>query len=190
VETKINTVIPRDRIGALIGPEGTVKNRIERAFNIRMTVNSESGVIELVPNEDNNDPVSLLKAKDVVTAIGKGFAPEKAFILFDDDKVLDVLDLRDLFGRSETDIQRVKGRIIGREGKMRRMIEEMTDASISVYGHTIGMIGGYDAVYTAREAVEMLIKGKQHATVYKFLRIKRREAKKKMTLELWEKPPG
>jgi len=190
VETKINTVIPRDRIGALIGPEGTVKNRIERAFNIKMTVNSESGIIELVPNEGNNDPVSLLKAKDVVAAIGKGFAPEKAFILFDDDKVLDVLDLRDLFGRSETDIQRVKGRIIGSEGKIRRMIEEMTDASISVYGHTIGMIGGYDAVSTAREAVEMLIKGKQHATVYKFLRIKRREAKKRMTLELWEKPPG
>ena len=63
------------------------------------------------------------------------------------------------------------------------------DSSVSVYGHTISMIGGYDAVSAAREAVEMLIKGKQHATVYKFLRIKRREAKKKMTLELWEKPP-
>jgi rRNA processing protein Krr1/Pno1 len=35
----------------------------------------------------------------------------------------------------------------------------------------------------------MILKGKQHATVYRFLRDKRWEEKRRQTLELWEKPP-
>jgi ribosomal RNA assembly protein len=44
-----------------------------------------------------------------------------------------------------------------------------------------------EQVQVAREAIEMLIKGNMHGTVYRFLHRKRRELKKKM-LELWEKP--
>ncbi|MBS7608707.1 RNA-processing protein, partial [Candidatus Bathyarchaeota archaeon] len=101
--------------------------------------------------------------------------------------VLDIIDLRAIFGRSESDIKRVKGRIIGMDGKTRRIIEELTDTSITVYGHTIGIIGKIENAQVAREAIQMLIQGSQHATVYKFLHRKRRELKKSM-LELWEKP--
>jgi ribosomal RNA assembly protein len=124
-----------------------------------------------------------------VTAIARGFPPEKAFQLFDEDIMLEVLSLRDIFGKSESDIQRVKGRVIGREGKSRRNIEEITQAELSVFGHTIGIIGNYDALSLAREGVEMLIKGRQHATVYEHLKNRRREIKRKEKVELWEKTP-
>jgi ribosomal RNA assembly protein len=93
-----------------------------------------------------------------------------------------------MFGKSEADIKRVKGRIIGMNGKTRTIIEELTDAHVAVYGHTVAIIGTMDQVQVAREAIEMLIKGNMHGTVYRFLHRKRRELKKKM-LELWEKPP-
>ncbi len=96
-----------------------------------------------------------------------------------------VIDLRDIVGRSQSDIKRLKGRIIGKEGKTRRIIEELTDASVSVHGHTISIIGDMDQAEVAREAIQMLIKGSQHRTVYGFLHKKRRELKKKR-LELWE----
>jgi ribosomal RNA assembly protein len=182
-------MIPHDRIGVILGREGATKTEIEQAFKVKLTVNSESGTIEVTPSEDNDDPSTILRARDVVTAVGRGFSPERAMTLIDDDMVLDVIDLRELFGKNESDINRIKGRVIGSEGKMRQLLEEMTDAKVSVYGSTIAMIGEYEAVSAARQAIEMLIKGKQHSSVYKFLRRTRSETKRRKTLELWEKPP-
>jgi ribosomal RNA assembly protein len=102
--------------------------------------------------------------------------------------VLDILDLRTVFGKSEADITRVKGRIIGMNGKTRMIIEELTGTNLAVYGHTVGIIGTLEQAEVAREAIEMLIKGSMHATVYRFLHRKRRQLKKKM-LEIWQKPP-
>jgi ribosomal RNA assembly protein len=102
--------------------------------------------------------------------------------------MLDLIDLRSVFGKSDADIKRVQGRIIGMNGKTRRIIEELTDTSVSVYGHTVGIIGTVEQVQIAREAIEMLVKGSMHGTVYRFLQRKRRELKKKK-FELWEKPP-
>lgn len=182
-------MIPHDRIGVILGREGATKTEIEQAFKVKLTVNSESGTIEVTPSEDNDDPSTILRARDVVTAVGRGFSPERAMTLIDDDMVLDVIDLRELFGKNESDTNRIKGRVIGSEGKMRRLLEEMTDAKVSVYGATIAMIGEFEAVSAARQAIEMLIKGKQHSSVYKYLRRIKSETKRRKTLELWEKPP-
>jgi len=181
--------IPKERVGVLIGPEGKIKKNIEEKLSIELQIDSETGGVTFTLAENAEDPSLLFKAKDVVTAIGRGFSPEHAFRLIrDEEAVLDAIDLRDIFGRSESDIRRVKGRIIGMNGKTRRIIEELTDANVAVYGHTVGIIGNIEQAQAAREAIQMLIAGSQHSTVYRFLHRKRRELKKKM-LELWEKPP-
>jgi len=188
-ETKISTTIPLERVGVVIGREGETKTKIEDAFNCRLLIQSDTGVIDIVPREDSVDPTTVLRARDVVLAIGRGFSPERAWKLIDDDVVLDIIDLRETLGKNEREIARLKGRVIGREGKIRRLIEEMTNARISVYGHTISMLGDYETVTAAREAIQLLLKGKQHSTVYKLLRKIRSESKKRETLELWQKPP-
>ncbi len=180
--------IPKERVGVLIGPEGKVKKSIEKMLSIELQIDSETGGVTLMLVETSEDPSLLFKAKDVVTAIGRGFSPEHAFRLIrDEETMLDIIDLRTVFGRSESDIRRVKGRIIGMSGKTRRIVEELTDTDIVVYGSTIGMIGNLEQVEAAKEAIQMLIKGSLHSTVYRFLHRKRRELKKRM-LELWEKP--
>jgi ribosomal RNA assembly protein len=184
----VSALISKDRVGVLIGEEGHVKERIERDLNVILNVNGDSGIVTIQAQDPDVNPLAVLRAKDVVTAIAKGFPPEKAFRLFDEDIMLQVLNLRELFGKNESDIQRVKGRIIGRDGKSRRIIEEITQADLSIYGHTVGIIGNYDAVSLARDAIEMLIKGRQHATVYQHVKTRRREIKRKEKVELWEKP--
>lgn len=180
--------IPRERIGVLIGPEGKTKKTIEKKLSVELQIDSETGGITIMLTENAEDPSLLFKAKDVVTAIGRGFSPEHAFRLIrDEEAVLDIIDLRVIFGRSESDIRRVKGRIIGMNGKTRRIIEELTEANVVVYGHTVAIIGDIEQVQAAREAIQMLIRGSLHSTVYRFLHRKRRELKKRM-LELWEKP--
>jgi ribosomal RNA assembly protein len=188
METKVSDTINIERLGVLIGKDGSTKRRIEQTFKARLMIQSETGVVEIYPNEGSEDPTSILRARDVVIAIARGFSPQRAMRLADDDIVLDVIDLRETFGRNERGIARLKGRVIGREGKIRRLIEEMTNAQVSVYGHTISMLGEYETVTAAREAIELLLKGKQHSTVYKLLRKIKSESKKRETLELWQKP--
>jgi ribosomal RNA assembly protein len=180
--------IPKERVGVLIGPEGKIKKSIEEKLSVELQIDSEAGDVTLILAEKAEDPSLLFRAKDVVTAIGRGFSSEHALRLIrDEEAMLDVIDLRTIFGRSESDIRRVKGRIIGMDGKTRRTVEELTDTNVSVYGHTIGIIGNIEQVQAAREAIQMLIDGSLHSTVYRFLHRKRRELKKRM-LELWEKP--
>lgn len=180
--------IPKERVGVLIGPDGRTKKSIEEKLSVELQIDGEAGDVNILMKENAADPSMLFKAKDVVTALGRGFSPEHAFRLIrDEEAVLDMLDLRAIFEKSEADIKRVKGRIIGMNGKTRTIIEELTDAHVAVYGHTVAIIGTMEQVQVAREAIEMLIKGNMHGTVYRFLHRKRRELKKKMP-ELWEKP--
>jgi ribosomal RNA assembly protein len=180
--------IPKERVGILIGPEGKVKQYIESRLNVKLDIDGE-GSVTVTLSETATDPSLLLRAKDLVTAIGRGFPPDTAFRLIrNEDDIFDIIDLRLIFGRSESDIKRIKGRIIGTDGKTRRLIEELTEADVVVYGHTIGIIGSFEQADSARNAVQMIIDGCQHHTVYKYLQRKRTELKKEK-LELWEKPP-
>jgi ribosomal RNA assembly protein len=186
VAQQIFVKIPRERIGVLIGANGSVKDYIQRKLPILLDVNGETGDITITLREETKDPSILFKAKDVVLAIGRGFSPERAFKLLEsDDIALDIIDLRDYLGKSESELRRIRGRIIGRDGKTRQIIEEMSGALISVYGHTVAIIGDFEQINIAREAVLMLINGSEHSTVYRFLQRRRQEMKRRR-LELWE----
>jgi ribosomal RNA assembly protein len=184
--TKLYIKIPGERIGALVGPDGHVKAAIEKKLSVSLQVDSKSGEVQIMLSQTADDPTVLFRAREIVTAIGRGFSPDHAFrLLNDEETVLEVIDLREIVGRSQSDLKRLKGRVIGKEGKTRRIIEELSEADISVYGHTISIIGQADQAAIAQEAVRMLIRGSLHGTVYRFLHKKRRELKKKR-LELWE----
>ncbi|XES78440.1 MAG: pre-rRNA-processing protein PNO1 [Candidatus Bathyarchaeia archaeon] len=179
--------IPKERVGVLVGPEGTVKRDIEERLQVKLEIASEDGGVTIKLDEQAPDPSLILRAKDVVTAIGRGFAPDQAFRLIrNEDAIFDFVDLRTIFGRSDSDIRRVKSRIIGMNGKTRRTIEELTEADVVVYGHTVGFIGDFSEIEVVRHAVQMIIQGSEHHTVYNYLQKKRRELKKEK-LELWER---
>ena len=179
--------IPKERVGVLIGPDGKVKRDVEERLQVKLEIESEAGGVEINLNEKATDPSVLFRAKDVVTAVGRGFSPDQAFRLIrNEDVVFDFIDLRAIFGRSDSDIRRVKSRIIGMNGKTRRTIEELTEADVVVYGHTVGFIGTFEQVDIARNAVQMIIQGSEHHSVYNFLQKKRRDIKKQQ-LELWER---
>ena len=186
-EATLHTLIPKGRVGALIGKRGIVKRKIEEALNVKMSINSRTGSVEITQRPDAPDPTSTFNARDVVNAIGRGFSPEDAFRLLNNGVILRVIDLRDYFGKSVSDIQRIKGRIIGKKGRTRTLIENLTGVDLSVYGHTVSIIGGPIQLEAALGAVKMLIEGRLHKTVYSYLYRKRRELKEEK-MKLWETP--
>ncbi|HUT79640.1 MAG TPA: KH domain-containing protein [Candidatus Bathyarchaeia archaeon] len=179
-------VIPQNRIGALIGPDGRIKQRLEELASVELDIDSKSGEVIISSKENMSDPFLAIKARDFVHAVGRGFNPEVAFILLEEDIYLEIVNLKTIIGVNPNKLDRFRGRIIGREGRTRQVIEETTGTKISVFGNTVGIIGQYERLRVAKDAIFMLLEGAKHGTVYAYLEEKaqmfRRDAQ-----ELWEK---
>ena len=178
--------VPKARIGVIIGKEGETKRRIEETLNITIEVDTETGQTHVLSKDTTEDPLAVWKGRDIVKAIARGFSPKKAQRLLDDDTTLEVIDLEDYFGKSENSLKRVKGRIIGKNGMTRKVIEHMTGVYLSVYGRTVSLIGEFEDVMEAKRAVEMLMHGSMHSTVYKFLERSRRKKKIDDRRSIWK----
>ena len=163
--------IPMDRVAVLIGKEGEVKKRIEEKLHVIIEIDSSEGDVSI----SGEDSVAVLETLNIVKAIGRGFNPEVAEQLFNEEYHFELVNIGDYSGNSKKKMMRLKGRTIGQEGKARKMIESITHTNISVYGKTIGVIGKVEDVSIARHAVEMLLEGAPHGNVYKWLEDKNRE---------------
>ena len=171
--------IPMDRVAVLIGKNGEVKEKIEQ-YGVKLEIDSATGDVKI----EGEDSLREMEAENVVRAIARGFSPDKALLLFNDEYYFELLDMRDWVGKKKEHVKRIAGRIIGKGGKARKLIEEMTGAFISVYGHTVAIIGRIDELQMAKQAVEMLLEGANHSTVYRFLE-KERQKKKLQEFGLW-----
>ncbi|PSP52228.1 RNA-processing protein, partial [Halobacteriales archaeon QH_1_68_42] len=143
---------------------------------VRLDIDSETGQVAV---ETTGDPVTALKGPDIVKAIGRGFAPEEAMRLLDDELMLfEIIDI-DAASRNRNDLRRHKGRLIGEDGRTRELMEELTGASVVIYGSTLGIIGDPEQVEAVREAAQMIIDGAPHGAVYSFLEERHNEMKHK-----------
>jgi len=140
---------------------------IESKFNVEVRVDKKGGVIEVIPKEGATLD-QVLKVREVVRAITYGFKLEDALLLENDDYRLEVIDLKEFFDK-ESHLVRVKGRIIGEGGKAKLTLQELTDTRIFVGDRYVAIIGPTENVLMAKEAIQMLIRGRQHGTVYKYL---------------------
>lgn len=176
--------IPQDRVGVMIGPGGETKRMLAERSGFPFEVDSIQNEVAIQDTAPGTDPVMLLKLRDVVKAIGRGFSPEHAMRLFSDDCYFELLDFHDYVGKHKGHVRRVTSRLIGSEGKTRRIIEEQTNCDLAIYGHTVGIIGDLEDLGHAKQAVDMILRGAEHASVYRFLENQRRRAKRS-NAELW-----
>ncbi len=168
--------IPLDRIAVLVGPGGSTKTLIEEKSTSMLNIDSQTGDVEIM---EPKDPLKGLRARETILAIARGFSPEKALRLFDDDMLMfETIDISNV-ARTEKDLQRLRGRIIGKAGKTREIFETLTSVRISVYGKTISLLGHHEQIAVARAGIDMLLGGSAHGPVYKFLEKKKSELRTK-----------
>lgn len=177
--------VPGERIGVLIGRKGTVIDRIKQECRVNVEIESESGNVRVGYDSRSLIAGNPFKALEIISAIARGFSPERAFKLLNEDFVFQLLDIRDYVGNSQSSMNRLRGRIIGERGKSRRTIEELSGADVSVYGHTVGFIGIFEAIKVAVEAIILLSRGSSHRSVYAMLQNYRRKLKQEK-MSLWE----
>jgi ribosomal RNA assembly protein len=140
--------------------------------DVDVKYDEKNKIFNIMPKGNNS--YEVMKVSSIINAIGLGFDVEVAMKLLSDDMLLDVIDIKDV-AHDPSDIRRLKGRIIGEKGKTKRIIFEYTGVYISVSDHLIGLIGFYDQLQVGRKAVEMLIEGKDHSVVYRYLERAERE---------------
>jgi ribosomal RNA assembly protein len=152
-----------------------MKKLIEEKSKTLLEIDSESGTVTV---ESSEDPLMVMRVSDFVRAIGRGFSPERALAILDDEMLmLDVMDLSKMVG-TKSDMARLKGRIIGKDGKTREIMEKLSGSKVSVYGKTIALLGYPEQIRVSRAAIEMLLDGAPHGNVYSFLEKKHQELAK------------
>lgn len=163
--------IPKERIAVLIGTKGEIKKMLEEETNSKIFIDSKEGDVRIT----GEDSLGLFSAREIIKAVGRGFSPEIAIHILKSDYAFELLNIADYVGKSQKTAVRLKARVIGTDGKTRRYIEDATETNLSIYGKTIGIIGEVEHVMLARRAVESLLAGATHASVYKWLEKKKKE---------------
>ena len=166
--------IPQDRIAVLIGRKGTTRRALEKATNSTLHIDSNSGDGSVVW-DDEFDPILRMKLPDVIRAIGRGMNPDRALQLLKDDHHLLLYDMREYVGKNPNQQRRIRSRLIGRNGRIRELIEEHSGSEVTIYGSTVVIIGDEDALPLAGQAVERLLQGAEHSSVLKHLEAERRK---------------
>ncbi len=176
--------IPNDRIAILIGKSGNVKSKIEKLCNVSLDIDGNTGEV-LLKSQGDAEKIQPFKAMEIVTAIGRGFSPENALTLLKGENTLHVIDLREFAGKSNANVERIKGRIIGEGGRARRNMENLSGTHISVYGRTVSIIGDSSKLRSTVDAISSISGGSMHGAVYSKLEaVNRKEKQEKM--KLWE----
>jgi len=155
--------IPKLRVAVLIGTKGEVKKKIEKLTKTKLQIMKEGDVIL------EGDSLNCFIAEKIIRAIGRGFNPDVAIKLKNEDYVLEIIKIADYTGKSIKRFTRIKARLIGTKGKARRVLEKLTNTNVIIYGKTVSIIGKAENVQTAIEAIKYLLEGAPHGNVYKFL---------------------
>jgi ribosomal RNA assembly protein len=150
-------LVPEKRINVI--KDGPVKSMIERKLNV--TLDFKENLVEI-----SGKGVELFQAKSIVKAIARGFSPKRAFRLFDEGESLEIIELE---GFKDNKMKIIKARLIGTRGKTRIIIEKDSGCFMSVYGKTVCLIGKFEQIEIAKEAVKMIVRGSKHSKVYGFL---------------------
>ena len=174
--------IPHERVPAIRGDGDSTLQLLERKLKCQIDVTPE-GEVELV-----GESVDEFFGKSVIKAIGRGFNAHVALKLLNEEYGFHLIDLRDYAHNAEA-MTRIKGRVIGEEGKARKIIEEEGVCDIAIWGHTVGVIAKLETLDIATTAIFKLIEGQPHQVVYLYLeRNRRRREQDEKGAGMWNKP--
>ncbi len=155
--------IPRERMKFL---EKKSVKELEKLAEVKIKQNEDISI-------ESEDSIKIMRVKLVLKAFGRGFDFNDALNLLDEDYIFESIEIRE-YGKSRERILTLKGRVIGTSGKMKKMIEECSEVKVAIYEKTISIIGRWDKIMVAKQAIEMILTGSLHDTVCRFLEGRRR----------------
>jgi ribosomal RNA assembly protein len=133
------------------------KNKLEQELEVKIT---NQGKNLFIDGEPDKEFITL----QVIKAINLGFSVGKALLLKNEDIILQTLHIKDITKRK--DLERVRARIIGKQGKTLKTLDNLTGCDFSVKNNEVGIIGDAEDIKEAMQAIISLICGSKQANVY------------------------
>jgi ribosomal RNA assembly protein len=136
------------------------KEAIEKKVEIRITPKGRQLELE-------GEPFEEYQSRIIIEAIDFGFSLKEALRLTEESIVFRKIPIKQFTKRK--DLEEVRGRVIGTEGKTKRTVEEVSGCAVVLHNNMVGIIGPAEGIEEATTAVTNLIRGSKQANVYRFL---------------------
>lgn len=136
------------------------KKKLEEILDVKITNRGKEIFIE-------GTPVKEYFANLVIDALNFGFPFSRAILLKDEFILFDILNIKDY--TSKRKLERVRGRIIGKDGRTLKTMEHLTGCFFELKENRIGIIGNAEKIENAQRAIISLIKGSKQSNVYNYL---------------------
>jgi ribosomal RNA assembly protein len=136
------------------------KGNLEKELNVKLEINGNEVTI-------SGEPEDEYVAERVIEALDFGFPFAAALGIKKEDILFETLNIKEC--TNQKNFERVRGRVIGKDGKALKTISNLSDCHIELSGNKIGIIGNCENIRTVEEACKLLVKGSKHANVYAYL---------------------
>lgn len=136
------------------------RKKLEKELNIKIANRGKEVSI-------SGDPEDEYIAEKVIDALDIGFPLSKALSIKNEDCDLEILNIKDYTKRH--DLNRIRGRLIGKKGKALSTLSHLTKCGFEIKDNKIGIIGDPECIKNAQESIISIIKGSKHSNVYSHL---------------------
>jgi KH domain-containing protein len=139
-----------------------LKNRkmLERELNVKITNKGTEVIVEGLPIDE-------YLAEKVIDAINFGFPLSVAFMIKEEDVSFEILNIKDYTKRK--DFATIRARIIGKNGKTLKTLNNLTNCNFELKDNQVGIIGNSGDIKNAQIAVTAIIKGAKQSNAYSYL---------------------
>ena len=136
------------------------KKKLQEEFNVEINIKDKEVTV-------TGSPENEYMAIQAIEALDLGFPYSDSLLVKNEVILLEKINIKD--HTKKTDLPRIRGRIIGKNGKALKTLSELTDCSIELKDNTIGIIGETENIEKATKAIISIIQGAKHSATYKYL---------------------
>jgi len=136
------------------------KRKLEIMLGVKIFIKEKEILIAGEPEDE-------YIAEKVVEAVLFGFPIEVALLIKKEDFIFQILNIKEYTHRR--DLETIRARLIGKDGRTLRTLVQLTDCNFEVKGNNVGIIGAPEYIKNSQDAVISIIQGSKQANVYNYL---------------------
>ncbi|KIX97819.1 uncharacterized protein Z520_06597 [Fonsecaea multimorphosa CBS 102226] len=163
--------VPPHRMSPLKSSWSKIYPPLVEHLKLQVRMNIRSKCVELRTSRFTTSASALQTGEDFVRAFTLGFDVDDAIALLRlDDLYIETFEIKDVKTLQGEHLGRAIGRIAGKDGKTKFAIENTSKTRLVLADSKIHILGGFQNIRIAREAVVSLILGAPPGKVYGNLR--------------------